>query len=235
MSTNEKMNFDFWYAVNNTEVIMAPRRHLETFGTTILNYHLVSELMDTVNQVRVREGRMVASQPKIITPQAYAETILEGFGEEAAKYMEWLKKNEQNIRILQYGYTLKQESFKEHIITDMLPTVVERVEKEVKAKNDPLSAIVIGVDKPWDVCLIKLFVEVIQQSAHHNIRQMEKKHLFDPDGGAKARIRKEIEALFRAAAKDPSLINVLGQKLQETKLFSEYEDRFFSLLKSKKG
>jgi hypothetical protein len=46
--------FDFWYAVNNTEVVLAPRRHLETFGNTLINYHMVSELMDNVGQVRVR-------------------------------------------------------------------------------------------------------------------------------------------------------------------------------------
>ena len=42
-------HFDFWYAVNNTEVIQLPTRQLETFGTTALNYVLVSELMDSVD------------------------------------------------------------------------------------------------------------------------------------------------------------------------------------------
>ena len=234
MSAKDRMVFDFWYAVNNTEVVLMPSRHLETFGTTILNYHLISELMDTTTQVRVREGRMLASQPKIITPTAYSETMLEGFGEEAAKYVEWLKHHEQEIKILQYGYTLRQESFSEHVVTDVMPTVIERVQKEVKSRNDPLGAVVVGVDKPWDVCLIKLFWEVIQHSAKANIQQMAEKHLFDPDGGARARAKVEVEVLFRAAAKDPALISVLGQKLQQSKLFSEYEDRFFSLVKARK-
>ena len=30
--------FDFWFAVNNTEIVMPPKRHLETFGNTIINY-----------------------------------------------------------------------------------------------------------------------------------------------------------------------------------------------------
>lgn len=112
-------HLNFWYAVNNTEIISTPDRHLETFGTTTLNYHLVSELMDVTNQVRVREGRMLAAQPQIITPQAYAETFMEGFGQEASRYIDWLREHEQenNLHILQYGYSLKQESFSEHIIT----------------------------------------------------------------------------------------------------------------------
>ncbi|OGV62304.1 MAG: hypothetical protein A2498_00155 [Lentisphaerae bacterium RIFOXYC12_FULL_60_16] len=231
---SDKLKFDHWYAVNNTEIIQLPRQHLETFGTTILNYHLVSELMDSVNQVRIREGRMQAFQPKIITPKAYAETLLEGFGEEAAKYVEWLREHEQNVHILQYGYTLKQESFSEHVVTEDVRAVVERVKKEVDDKNDPMGAVVLGVDKPWDVCLIKLFVEVMTASVKTNVQQLRQRHLFDPDGGAKARARQEIESMFRAAAKDPSLINALGQKLQQAKLFSEYEDRFFSLLHARK-
>ena len=80
--------FDFWYAVNNTEVVLAPRRHLETFGNTLINYHMVSELMDNVGQVRVREGRMQALRPQIVTPSAYSSMILEGFGEQAEKYLD---------------------------------------------------------------------------------------------------------------------------------------------------
>ena len=33
---DEKRTFDFWYAVNNTEIVLMPSRHPETFGNTIL-------------------------------------------------------------------------------------------------------------------------------------------------------------------------------------------------------
>ena len=99
--------FDFWYAVRNTEIVAMPSRTLETFGTTMLNYHLISELMDTVNQVRVREGRIEAYRPQIIAPESYAEGVLEGeFGEEAQRYVEWMRKN---VRFLQYGFKVKKE------------------------------------------------------------------------------------------------------------------------------
>lgn len=232
MAMKDKKTFDFWYAVNNTEIVLMPQRHLETFGTTVLDYHLISELMDRTDQVRVRHGRMKASQPRIITPEAYSKTLLEGFGEEAAKYVEWLKQHE--IRVLQYGYRLTQEAFSEHVVSDALKTVIERVEKEVKAKHDPLSAVVVGVDDPWDVCLIKLFAEIIQGSAKTNIQQLQQRRLFDDAGGVPKAVRLEIDNDFRVASRNHAKIGALARKLQTYGLFEEYQDRFFSLVKASK-
>jgi len=232
---NEKEHFNFWYAVNNTDVKLMPSRHLETFGTTVLNYHLVTELMDDVRQIRIREGRLEAGRPQIITPDAYSQTAMEGFGDEARQYVEWLKEHEKDIRILQYGYKLKQESYSEHIVTDTLDPVVARVKESVEASGDPMSAVLVGVDDPWDVCLVRLFWEVIQQSALVNIREMQQKHLFENDRGVPRGIRNDIEAAFKAANNDTSLIQGLGAKLHALGLFDAYEDRFFSLVKSKQG
>lgn len=229
----QRDHLDFWYAVNNTEIVLMPQRHLETFGTTTLKYHLVSELMDVTDQVRIREGRMLANQPRIVTPEAYAQTLLEGFGEEAEKYVDWLRQHDQ-IRILQYGYRLKQESFSEHMVTGDLKTVVERVQKDVKAKDDPLSSVVRGVDAPWDVCLVKLFYEVMRTSAATNITEMTRRHLFDTPEDKQKRVRSEIEKEFLMASRDSSLIHALGKKLQHYGLFQEYEDRFFALVKASK-
>jgi hypothetical protein len=231
---NEKRTFDFWYAVNNTEVVRMPQRQLETFGNTILDYHLLCELMDSVSQVRIREGRMQASQPQIITPEAYASTFLEGFGEEASRYMEWLKEHETEVRILKYGYRLTRESFNEYIVTDSLQAVSDRVQREVQAKGNPLSAVVIGVDEPWDVCLVKLFWEVVQSSAKNNFEQLQKRRMFEHDHGVPRGVREDIEAAFLAASRNPSLINALGRRLQHSGLFEEYQDRFFSLVRASK-
>jgi len=230
----QRDKFDFWYAVNNTEIRMLPKRHLETFGSTVLNYHHVAEVMDAVGQVRVREGRMQANPPQIVTPEAYANVALEGFGEEAARYIEWLRQHEKDVHILQYGYSLRQESFSEHVVSDQLKSVVERVETEVKGRGDPLSAVLVGVDDSWDVCLIKLFWEIVQQSAGANVRQMKKRGMFDYVGGVPRALRDGLEADFLAASRDPSLIPALGKKLQQHNLFDEYQDRFFALVKAGK-
>lgn len=226
--------FDFWYAVNNTEIVQMPAKHLETFGATTLNYHLVSEMMDSVNQIRVRTGRMQASRPEIITPEAYSQTLLEGFGEEASRYVDWLKEHEKHIRVLQYGYRLKQEAFSEEVVTDNIKAVVERVKTQIKAANDPLSALLIGVDRPWDVCLIKLFWEVIQTSAKTNIMEMEKQKLFEPSR-IPAGVRHDIESAFLEAGRNPAHIKHLAALLDRHSIFDEYQDRFFALVKMSKS
>lgn len=227
--------FDFWYAVNNTDVVVAPKRHLETFGHTLLHYHLVAEMMDSVGQVRVRTGRMQAMRPQLITPQAYSQMILEGFGEEATKYAQWLRDHEEDVHILRYGYTLKQEAFSEETVTDSFEAVLERVKASVAAANDPFAAVVKGVDEPWDVCLVKLFWTMVQQSARTNILEMAKRRMFEMQDGVPYPVRQEIEAAFTAAAKDASLIQPLGRLLQKHEVFGKFEERFFALVRSHGG
>ncbi len=228
-------SFDFWYAVNNTEIVLAPKRHLETFGNTMINYTLVSELMDSVGKVRVREGRMQAMRPQIIAPSSYSNMLLEGFGEEAERYLEWLRENEDQVRILRYGYTLKQEAFSEQVVTDSFEGVLERVKEEIAGKKDPFSAVVKGVDTPWDVCLVRLFWQTVQESAQSNIRELNERSLFEMKEGMPTAVRNEVEQAFAAAERDVSLIKPLGKLLQDKGLFEQFQDRFFSLVRRRGG
>ena len=58
---------DFDYAIENTHVIVAPEQKIATFGSTSFNFYLISELMDRVNQVRIRNGKIHAERPQILT------------------------------------------------------------------------------------------------------------------------------------------------------------------------
>jgi len=225
------MQFDFWYAVNNTEILVAPQRHLETFGNTLINYTLVSELMDSVGQVRVREGRMQAMRPQIITPAAYSNMVLEGFGEQAEQYLEWLREHEDQVRVLRYGYTLKQEAFSEQVLTDSLESVLGRIKEAAASKRDPFCAVIKGVDTPWDVCLIRLFWQTVQNSAQANIRELSERHLFEMRDGIPMAVREEIDAAFAVAEKDATRVKPLGKLLQDKGVFEHYQDRFFSLVR----
>src|SRR5437763_15501978 len=84
-----KENFD--YAIENTRVIVAPERKIATFGSTSFRFYLVSELLDRVNEVRVRDGRIHADRPQILTPDNFARLLLEGFGEKAEQYIDQLR------------------------------------------------------------------------------------------------------------------------------------------------
>ena len=227
----EKKKFDFWYAVNNTEIVSAPSRLLETFGVTLLNYHVVAEVEDNPGKVRVREGRLEAHKPTIIMPDSFMNESLEGFGEEAKKYYEFLKEHKDSVRILQYGYTLKQESFSEQVITDSLQAVLDRVVAQVKTSNDKFSVVIKTVDNPWDVSLVKFFWMHVNASAPFNVQEFEKMRMREMQSSIAPAIHKEVEAAFVKAAADPSLIKELGRFLQEKGIFEQYQDRFFQLVR----
>jgi hypothetical protein len=227
----EKRKFDIWYAVNNTEILHAPSRALETFGATLVKYHIIAELDDVPGKVRIREGRMEAHKPAIITPQQYADEAMEGFGEEARKYFEYLKQNQDSIRILQYGYTLKQEAFSEQVVTDSVEAVTERVVQSVKDSGEKFSVVMKSVDNPWDVSLVKFFWMHVNASAPVNVREFEAARVRQFDDSLGFGVRDEVEAAFAKAQNNPHLIKELGAFLKSKGLFERYQDRFFQLVR----
>ena len=93
---------DFIYAIESTQVLYEPDRRIDTFGTTNFEFHLISELMDNVNQVRIREGRIEAERPRILRPEGYEDLNFEGFGEQAEAFRSWFRENAADISFLKY-------------------------------------------------------------------------------------------------------------------------------------
>ena len=85
------------------------------------------------------------------------------------------------------------------------------------------AALVLGVDEPWEVCLLKLLFEVVRLSAPGNARDLRA----DPDG-----TRHQIDHAFRLAANDKSRLAPLADLLNRLGQFKDYEDRFFALVRS---
>jgi hypothetical protein len=135
------------------------------------------------------------------------------------------------VRILRYGYILKQEAFSEQVLTDTLAAVVARVKEAVEAKKDPFSAVIQGVDQPWDVCLVRFFWQMIQNSMQANIQEMNERRMFELREGVPMGVRDQIEQAFTAAERDSAMIKPLGRLLQQHGVFDRYQDRFFALVK----
>ena len=221
--------FDFWYAVNNTEVISVPERRLETFGATMVNYHLVTELMDSVDKVRVREGKLKAFRPEIITPPSITDDMLEGFGSEARDYANWLQNHAQDMQILRYGFKVQKQEINDYILSDPLEIVVDRVKEELAERDDPLGAVLVGVDRPWEVCLLKLMVELVQNSAPGNIQDIQQKQR-----DQKAQFHQVLEKAFLDASRDAANVPALAELLKKNGLFERFEDRFFAAVQASK-
>ena len=171
MSSNP--DFDRWYAAKSAHFLVEPSHRLATFGNTLVNYHLVSELDDHPGKVRIREGRLEAHQPLVITPH-FQETEFEGLGDEAREYFNFLKENEERLRVLRYGYHLKSDNFSEQIVTDRLSVVTERVKTAVLESGDKFAAVIQCVDEPWDVALVELWLREVSRSAGDNISELQK-------------------------------------------------------------
>jgi hypothetical protein len=172
------MNTDsFDYALENTRVILAPQRQIETFGSTIFRFYLISELMDSAGEVRVRDGKLHAERPQIVAPGHYSRLMLEGFGEKARGFVEWLESHSHNLAIMKYGFQFRKSDVVENIVRTPLAQVVGNITELVKQADDPLSAIIQGVDDAWEVCLLKFTVDLIQKSSGGNLGDFRKRGL----------------------------------------------------------
>ena len=223
--------FDFLYAAMHTKVVRWPKRTLETFDVTRVTYTLVAELDDLPGKVRIREGRLEANRPLLITPEAYVHDELEGFGEEARRFYDWLKENEDGLRILKYGYRLKQEAFSELVVSSSVEEALEQAVKDAEESGDPFRTVIAGVDDPWDVCLLQFFREESLRSVESNIRAMEKARIMESLEKSGREAGGEIEVAFKRAEADPSRLKDLGALLKKRGLFERYQDRFFKLVR----
>ncbi|MGI8820442.1 MAG: hypothetical protein ACR2ID_06215 [Chthoniobacterales bacterium] len=163
---------DFQYAIEQTRVIHAPRAQIATFGSTSFRFFLVSELMDRVDQVRVRDGHIHAERPQIVTPEHYARLLLEGFGEKAQKYADQLRERLRNVSVLRYGFQFRKSGVTENTVRDSLDAVIARTTRAVENSGEPLSVVLQGVDDAWEVCLLKFTIDLIERSAGGNVGEL---------------------------------------------------------------
>ncbi|MDX2227959.1 MAG: hypothetical protein SFY92_12815 [Verrucomicrobiae bacterium] len=223
---------DIQYAVASTRVILPPRRALETFDSTVIRYHYVSERMDVGGEVSIREGTLHAERPQVITPAYFERLLLEGFGEESQGYVDWLQAHIKDVTFLQFGFRFRKEENRQSVVHESLEAVIERVRAEVEGRDDPLGSVLTGVDDFWEICLLKFATDVIRKSAPENIRQMQQKNMFREVEGIPLAVRAEIEEDMRAVGTDRERLNELGRKLRNYGIFENYEDRFFSLVRT---
>jgi hypothetical protein len=219
-------------AVKHTEILRLPKRSLATFGTTNVYYYLVTEpayaeLVETASETVVREGRVIAERPRIVTP--YYLSHLEGFSSEARKYFEALI-NTHGPNAPGLFYTYKNEPKELNIVSDTLQAVVDKINTDIDKRGDPLASIIRGQDELWDVSLMKFIYEMTRSSITDNLTQMGRRGLLDIDAkGLPADVRIRIEKLFESAHKGEIEPRELKDELDRWGVFDDYEDRFLAL------
>jgi len=168
---------DFDYAIENTHVVLAPEQKIATFDSTSFNFYLIAELMDQVDQVRVRNGKIHAERPQILTPDHYCRLLLDGFGEKAERYIEQLREHARNIAVLRYGFQFRKTDLSEQTLRDSIDAVINRTKSRVEGANEPLSAVIQGVDDAWEVCLLKFTIDMVERSSGGNLGDFRKRGL----------------------------------------------------------
>lgn len=168
---------DISYAMETTSVIHEPDRRIDTFGSTNFEYCLITELMDNVNQVRVREGRVEAERPRILRPEGYSDLMFEGFGEQADAFREWFKEVGGNLSFLKYGFNFATRDVRESVVHESAALVADQVMEEVRASGNPSKAIILGVDDTWEISLIKFTMEMVEKSGDINVFDFQRRGL----------------------------------------------------------
>jgi hypothetical protein len=224
-------------AARHTEILRHPRQHLATFGITNIYYYLItepiySELSGDTNETVIREGRVIAERPKIVTP--YYLTHLEGFSYDARQYFETLlRMHGPDTPGLFYTYKNEPKGF--NIVSDSWLHVVDKLNADIDKKGDPLMSIIKGQDDLWDVSLLKFIYEISTRSAPANIAQLGSRGLLGMShGGIPVGVRQTIEDMFTQVARGEIKAHELEQELNRWGAFEEYQDRFFALVKDKK-
>jgi hypothetical protein len=224
-------------AARHTEVLRHPRQHLATFGITNVYYYLITEptyteLADTANETVIREGRVIAERPQIVTP--YYLSNLEGFSYDARRYFEMLlSMHGANTPGLFYSY--KNEPKGLNIVSDSWLAVVDKLNQEIDEKGDPLASIIKGQDDLWDVSLLKFIYEITSRSVPNNVAQLGSRGMLGmSESGVPVGARMKIEEMFRQVAGGEIKPYELERELSRWGVFEEYQDRFFSLVRGKK-
>ena len=221
-------------AVRRTEILRLPKRSLATFGATNIYYYLVtepaySELVKSSNETVIREGRVVAERPRIVTP--YYLSHLEGFSPDAKRYLDMLiKTHGPSVPGLLYSY--KNEPKELTIVSDNLLSVIAKLNQDIDKSGNPLTSIIKGLDELWDVSLLKFIYELTRSSLPDNLLQLGSRGLLNIDSrGIPADARARIEELFSMAYKGEMEPRQLKDELDRWGVFEEYEDRFFAIFK----
>ncbi len=209
-----------------TSVLRQPKHVLATFGSTEIEYHLLSPVDRLADKTRLRSGKVLSERPQILTADALRERF-QGFGPEAAPFLDFLSLNYGDaLGALQYVF--KNQDMQSSVLSEKPEALASRLAQSWDGEGNEKKALVLCPDGAWTLALMKLTLDEAVRSFPTHMRDLGRRGLFDPARHAEDRRRREIEALFADAGADRGVLKLLGEKLREYGLFDEYEGRYLS-------
>ncbi|MBN1856836.1 MAG: hypothetical protein JW846_07785 [Dehalococcoidia bacterium] len=213
-------------AMLRTELVRSPRRRLSTFGSTTVDYYVVTELAESMSAVR--DGKVFAERPKIVTP--YYLLHLEGFGEGSRRYLEMM--SEEHGRQPGIFYSYRNEPSSMSVVSEPVAVVLGNMNARLDSENTPLSAIIRGVEDVWDLAVMMFVYDLTMRAVGGHAAEFQRRGLLDVDAsGVPTAARQQIESLFAMVRSDHSRASDLVTELKRWGVYEEYEDRFLSLFR----
>ncbi|NJL19090.1 MAG: hypothetical protein HC901_01960 [Bdellovibrionaceae bacterium] len=103
--------------------------------------------------------------------------MLDGFGEEARRFAEIINHNGGQVALLRYGFRVSKSDVRYYEVHQPMGEVAEKVRLEVEGRQDPLAAVLTGVDDGWEVCLLKFMLDMAAASGGGNLQDFKDRGL----------------------------------------------------------
>jgi hypothetical protein len=162
-----------------------------------------------------------------LTPE-HLQKRFEGFGDDAEGFEKTLERHYgDSLKAL--GYVFRNELEHATVEHSPLAMITDRIAGRIDEENQLRTTLMQAPDPIWSFAIMKFIVELSLNSFPMNVRELDERGLFNPGEHERSRQRQEIERLFHEASTHPHVRQKLGETLKSRGLFSEYEDRFFSL------
>jgi hypothetical protein len=213
--------------MHDIRLIRKPKKLLSTFGSTRIQYHLLSPVDGLPDKARLREGWVVSERPKVLTAEALRDRF-EGFGEHSDEFARWLS-NEYRELLRALEYRFKNQDLTVRVLSQDPHALALKIRSDVDSRDVPQAAVIECPDSAWSLALMRFTLDEAARSFPTNVRDLDLRGMFDPDEKEAKRRRALVESLFEDARRDPESRRRLGATLREFGLFEEYEDRFLSL------
>ena len=165
------------YALQATRVLWEPDRRIDTFGSTQFAFTILTEPMDGPGSVRIRDGRIEAGSPELLTPDALRQLQFDGFGPNAEAFANWWRQHGPDLAILRYGFHFRKTDINQHEVHEPIDDVRGRLISEARQRSDPMHALLEGVEDAWEVSLLRFSMEMIQKSQGINLFDFRRRGL----------------------------------------------------------
>lgn len=227
------------YVVDNTKILRLPARKIATFGTTNVNYYLVTKVTENVGEVR--KGKIKVERPLIIPPpSSEVSERLEGFGgfQNSHVFLAFFRKY---MRGLYYNFKFRNELEDIDMVYNPFDQVIKRI-NEIVEKEGRSTGIIQGVDvETWVISLTKFIRKLVETSIESNITDLEERDFFEKAGYEKIKFKNhkelprnlklKVDKLFKSTEEGRLKITELEAELIELGVYHIYRERLLNFFK----